>query len=422
MSFSCRLCSASRVAVSLWPAIAERSLPEGAAHDRRVLHEDALRRARASRAARRAGPARCRAARTARRRPRRRGGAPSPRRRTGCRPARSATAATAPLSGVVDADQRRHQLARLLDRQRVEQDRGRLVAPAAPALAGGRSARRARGTAGSAARAPTASRYSIRSSMPWSAQWMSSNTSTSGLRRAIASITDRTAEKKTSRMRCGSSPSDCGMLERRLDAEQPPDHGGAALGRLGLLAGDLSSGRRPRQAASPTPPPCCRRRGCRPRRGSPRRAPSTRFPSRTGRQRPSRKVGGGWRWPSRRSSSWRRRDLPTPAWPITVTRCGAALALDPVVDGAQQVELVRAPDERRLAEARAARGLARQPRRSPPTPARARPCPSASAARAAGTSIAWLVARKVRSPTVTLPGCAADCRRAATFTVSPITV
>ena len=36
--------------------------------------------------------------------------------------------------------------------------------------------------------------------------------------------------------------------------------------------------------------------------------------------------------------------------------------------------------------------------------------------------IPWLVARKVRSPTVTLPGFAADWRRAATFTVSPITV
>ncbi len=45
------------------------------------------------------------------------------------------------------------------------------------------------------------------------------------------------------------------------------------------------------------------------------------IPEPYGRQRPSRKVGGGWRWPSSRSSSWRRRDLPTPAWPITVTRC-----------------------------------------------------------------------------------------------------
>ena len=40
--------------------------------------------------------------------------------------------------------------------------------------------------------------------MPWSAQWMSSNASTSGLRRPIASIPNRTAEKKDSRMRAGS--------------------------------------------------------------------------------------------------------------------------------------------------------------------------------------------------------------------------
>ena len=43
--------------------------------------------------------------------------------------------------------------------------------------------------------------------MPWSAQWMSSNASTSGCSSLRASIAARTAEKNASRSFCGSSSS-----------------------------------------------------------------------------------------------------------------------------------------------------------------------------------------------------------------------
>ena len=82
--------------------------------------------------------------------------------------------------------------------------------------------------------------------MPWSAQWMSSNTSTSGLRRAIASIAVRTAAKKASRMRCGIVARRAARLGRRLDAEQPADQRGLALAlaRSPLAAEQLGHVRR----------------------------------------------------------------------------------------------------------------------------------------------------------------------------------
>ena len=52
-------------------------------------------------------------------------------------------------------------------------------------------------------------RWSIRSSIPSSAQWMSSIARTRGRRRAIASTAARAAEKSASRMRCGSSSEGC---------------------------------------------------------------------------------------------------------------------------------------------------------------------------------------------------------------------
>ena len=220
-------------------------------------------------------------------------------------------------------------------------------------------------------------RYSIRSSIPWSAQWMSSKTSTSGLRRAIASITDRTAEKNTSRMRCGSSLSDCEMLERRLDAEQPPDHGGPALGRLGHArrrspSSDSTEASSFAQASSVL---------------SPSRMPASAritsasaqytIPEPYGRQRPSRKVGGGWRCAEQALQLLAQARLADAGLADHGHQVRAALALDAVVDGAQQLELVRAAHQRGLAQARAARAAAAPGRRPPPTQARARPCPSA---------------------------------------------
>ncbi len=66
------------------------------------------------------------------------------------------------------------------------------------------SSSRARQTSSSGARTHCV-RYSIRSSIPWSAQWMSSHASTSGWSRAIPSTQDRTAAKNTSRVRWASA-------------------------------------------------------------------------------------------------------------------------------------------------------------------------------------------------------------------------
>ena len=170
--------------------------------------------------------------------------------------------------------------------------------------------------------------------MPWSAQWMSSNTSTSGLRRAIASITERTAEKNASRMRCGSSLVGLAISSGASMPSSRADHGGAALAaaRPARRRRSASASRRGR-AACPTPPRCCRRRGSRPRRGSPRRAPSRRFRSRTGgsgprgRWAPARAGAAAARAPAA-GATCRRRPARS-----RVTRCGRRLALDPVVDG-----------------------------------------------------------------------------------------
>ncbi len=83
----------------------------------------------------------------------------------------------------------------------------RVAEPRPPPQLGRRSnsSSRARQTIISGARTHWA-RCSIASSMPSSAQWMSSKASTSGLREAIASMPARRAAKNDSRRRSGSSP------------------------------------------------------------------------------------------------------------------------------------------------------------------------------------------------------------------------
>ena len=68
------------------------------------------------------------------------------------------------------------------------------------------SSSRARQTSSTGPRTQRA-RYSIRSSMPSSAQWMSSTASTSGWIRLAASTSERTALNRRARVCCGSSPS-----------------------------------------------------------------------------------------------------------------------------------------------------------------------------------------------------------------------
>ena len=54
-------------------------------------------------------------------------------------------------------------------------------------------------------------------------------------------------------------------------------------------------------------------------------------------------------------SSRSRRDLPTPAWPMHGHQVGPLLALDPLDQRDEQLGLLGAPDQLRLAAARAPR-------------------------------------------------------------------
>ena len=139
------------------------------------------------------------------------------------------------------------------------------------------SSSRARQTSSSGARTHWA-RCSMASSMPSSAQWMSSNTSTIGRRLAIASMPARSAEKKDSRMRSGSW-----LGGRELGGDVEPEQ---AADQGGLLHAARRSTRRPRPNSVPRigakACPRLRRRSRSPRsrtrRAGPRRAPSRRCP------------------------------------------------------------------------------------------------------------------------------------------------
>ena len=351
------------------------------------------RAARASRAARPAGSARSRAARTARRSTRRPAGAPSPRRRTGSRPRarrsprpRRASASSTPITAAT----RSRVCSTVSGSSRIDVASWR-PPPQRGAAVEQLVARQAKQHQ-RAAHPLREVLDQVEHPVVGPVDVLEHEHERAG-GAPSPSITERTAEKKLSRMRCGSSPSGWRDLQRRLDAEQPPDHGRAPLcaARPAPSRRERHQARRPWRAACPTPARRCRRRRC---PASARiTSPSAQYtiPDPYGRQRPSRNVGGGWRSASRRSSSCRRRDLPTPAWPITVTRCGRRSRSDALIDGPQQVELVRAPDQRGLARATTRRDrLLRWPGRPPPTPGPARPCPSASAARARWYWIAWL--------------------------------
>ena len=376
MSFSCRLCSASRVAAVALARHRQRALPERAAHDRRVLDQHALERARASRAARRAGPAPCRAARTARRLPRWPGGGPSPRRRTGCR------------------------------RRARRPPRRRRCRPLSLPTSDTTSSRVCSTVSGS-------SRMDVASWRPPPHRWRRSISSSrarhsriSGPRTHCAQVLDqvehavvgpvdvlehehqRVAPRHRLDHRAHRREEDLAHalrvlalglrdVERRLDAEQPPDHGGAALGRLGHLAGDLHQ--RVDRGEQLVP----RLLGAvaveDPGLGADHLGQRPVDDSRAVRQAAALAEGGCRvalaQQPLQLLAQARLADAGLPDHRHEVR---AALALDPVIDGPQQLQLVRAPDQRRLAEARRGARRAGAPADPwPPTPGPARPCPSA---------------------------------------------
>ena len=109
------------------------------------------------------------------------------------------------------------------------------------------------------------------------------------------------------------------------------------------------------------------------------------------------------------------RDLPTPASPTTVTSSAALLVADGLARSLARLESPTARRRRTRGGARAPRVPQRAGRR-----ARARPFPSARAARAGRLSTASRTSARVCRPIRISPGCAACSRRAATLTASPV--
>ena len=235
--------------------------------------------------------------------------------------------------------------------------------------------------------------------MPSSAQWMSSIAMTTGQRRLAASTSERTAEKRRSRICWGPRVVNPGRAGQSAGGSIPSGRaisGGDALG--GLLRIELvADAARSPWRAWPTPAASRRCRRSRTGRGRSRRAPS---------RRARRRRRGSGRRGTRPAARARRaacansrssRDLPTPAWPMTRDEVGPPLAHDAVEERDQQRRLVLAADRAALAARRAASRACRERRAAPPpTRAPARPCPSASAARARSYSIAPRVRRWVR--------------------------
>ena len=261
--------------------------------------------------------------------------------------------------------------------------------------------------------------------MPWSAQWMSSNTSTSGLRRAIASThgADRREEALAHALRVLALE----RARRSAGASMPSSRPISAARRsVGSPTRRRQSSRQVGdrgRAASPRPRRRRRRRRSRPRRGSPRRAPSRRFPS--------RRAGSGprGRWARRLAlaeqrarTPARRRDLPTPACPITVTRCALALARRRGRRAARAARACRrgrpaAISLRERAQARRRQQALRLPGRHRLGLALQRQRLERLVARPRGASRAWCARRPSRCPAARPTGAAT-----ATLTVSPITV
>ena len=309
-------------------------------------------------------------------------------------------------AGAASPSSARDQLARLLAARAARARSWSRCAARRPSRGGGRAARRGPGRAISTGPRAQRARYSIRSSIPSSAQWMSSTAKHQRLapaRRPRPAC--RTAEKRRSRICCGSSGSAraAGGRRRRLDPERAPERRGEPLG--GLLASSSSS--QLLDPAAELAPGGLGVVGVDDLEGA--RGRSRRAPSRRGRRRRrgSCRAGPPAAARARRRcavSSRSSRDLPTPAWPITVTRCGRPLARPPA-----RTATAAAPTRPRGRSAAV---------ESPPARA-ARPRTTARTASQAGTgsdlplsssgssstySIAARVSRWVISPTVTVPG------------------
>ena len=375
MSFSCSAPgAASRSPPFLRGDLRQRSLPERAPDHRGLLRRADARTARASPAARPAAPGPCPAARPA--------GLPALARQPHHLLGEQRVAARAlghrchrPPSRR-RAQKRPDQLARLARWSAARARSRSRSAAAAPARRGARAARRGPGRASAAALAPTARGTRSGRACRGRPSGCPRRPAPAGCAAPSPRCTKRTAEKKVSRMRCGSSASSGARVDRRLDAQQPTDQRRAPVARspepglrlpeqLGQIAARQLLPGHVGGVAVDDPDT---------RRGRPRRAPSRRCSSRTGGSVPGGRSG-------RVGPAQRELVLPQQA---RLADAGLAdhrhevrapLPHDAAVDGLQQCELVVAPDQRRLAAGSARRDGAEPARPSPPRRRPARPCP-----------------------------------------------
>ena len=209
--------------------------------------------------------------------------------------------------------ERAHERAAVLVAQRARASAGWPSAARRPSSAAGRAARRAPGRRSISGARTHCARCSIASSMPSSAQWMSSNAITNGRLSAIASIPRRSAERNASRMRSGSSSSGTSSAgtstpsSRPISAASRSECCRSLAHQLGHVGAELLPGL---ARTSPT-------RRCRTRRAAPRRAPRTRCRCRTAGSGPCAPWAPEGCSPRPRSNSRSSRDLPTPASPTT---------------------------------------------------------------------------------------------------------
>ena len=355
----------------------------------------------------------------ARPRPPRAGAGRSPRRRTGCRPHARRCARAAPRR------YRRRAAARVTSARvssGVSGSRKIEVASRRPPPQPWRrssSSSRARQSISSGPRTHLA-RCSIRSSMPWSAQWMSSNASTSGPRRARPSTALRDGGEEALAQRCGSSAAPAASSSGASMPSEPGDQRGVALrlaARVERPRAELADARRELL-------PCrfgrVARRGSRTPRARLRPAPSTRRPSRRGGSGPRANAGAGSRGGDVLGELVQQPRLADACLAEHRDEVGAALARRP---GRRAIQAGRARRRGRRAALRVrggalagratqAGGLPGGHRLGLALQVERRTRGSRSPARRAHGALAY----------GDVPGRPAACRRDATFTVSPITV
>ena len=224
-------------------------------------------------------------------------------------------------------------------------------------------------------------RCSIASSMPSSAQWMSSNASTSG--RRLRHLLHAHAQRREERL---AQPLGIALggheLRRHLDSEQPADQRGLALARLAEL---VPVAEQPGHVGRELPPCLLGRVGVHdPALGAQHLAESPEHDARAVREAaPGAHRGRDRVLAEHALELAQQARLAHAGLADQADQVGRALAHHALVERLERDQLVVAAHQRRLVRGRE-RGprCARPSGSAPPRRAPARPCPSARAARA----------------------------------------